>query len=193
MKSVYLVLDMQNDLVSEDGPNGNSPLGVQVRERQILDKTAQAIANARSASLAIGFVRVGFSPDYAECPANSPVFAPAKANNLFRLGSKGTEIHPKLGQAQGDWLITKHRVSPFYATDLEAYLKANRIERIFCSGVSTQAVVQATIRDGHDRDYAMVLLEDCCAAHSAEEHRNSIGSLARFCTVTTSNQVDFNK
>ena len=70
-------------------------------------------------------------------------------------------------------------------------LRANAIERIYCSGVSTQAVVQATVRDGHDRDYAMVLLEDCCAAHSAEEHRNSIGSLGRFCKVTTSTDVDF--
>ncbi|MCC2632232.1 MAG: hypothetical protein K0S48_118 [Ramlibacter sp.] len=27
MKSIYLILDMQNDLVSADGPNGKSPLG----------------------------------------------------------------------------------------------------------------------------------------------------------------------
>jgi NAD(P)-dependent dehydrogenase (short-subunit alcohol dehydrogenase family) len=82
-------------------------------------------------------------------------------------------------------------VNVAYATDLEAYLRAQRIERICCSGVSTQAVVQATVRDGHDRDYAMVVLEDCCAAHSPEEHRNSIGSLGRFCQVTSSEQVDF--
>lgn len=191
MKSVYLVLDMQNDLVGEDGPNGKSPLGAEVRGRQILERTAAAIAKARGAGAAVGFVRVGFSADYGECPAGSPVFAPAKANKLFRLGTPGTEIHPRLGRREGDWLITKHRVSPFYATDLEAYLRANRIERIVCSGVSTQAVVQATVRDGHDRDYAMVLLEDCCAAHSAEEHRNSVGSLGRFCQVTASDKFDF--
>jgi nicotinamidase-related amidase len=191
MKSVYLVLDMQNDLVGENGPNAKSPLGTQVQERGIVARTAAAIARARAAGLAIGFVRVGFSPGYPECPAGSPVFAPAKANNLFRLGTPGTEIHPALGMRDGDWLVTKHRVSPFYATDLEAYLRANGIERIFCSGVSTQAVVQATVRDGHDRDYAMVILEDCCAAHSAEEHRNSIGSLGRFAKVTTSTEVDF--
>ncbi len=191
MKSVYLVLDMENDLVAADGPNGKSPLGAQVRERDVVAKTAKAIEKARAAGCAVGFVRVGFSPDYAECPAASPVFAPARANNLFKLGTRGAEIHAQLGKRDGDWLVTKHRVSPFYATDLETYLKANRIERIFCSGVSTQAVVQATVRDGHDRDYAMVLLEDCCAAHSAEEHRNSVGSLGRFCTVTTSTDVDF--
>lgn len=63
--------------------------------------------------------------------------------------------------------------------------------KIFCSGVSTQAVVQATVRDGHDRDYEMVVLEDCCAAHSAEEHNNSIGSIRRFCKVTTTGDVSF--
>ena len=191
MKSVYLVLDMQNDLVSEDGPNGKSPLGAEVRTRNIIERTAAAVAKARAAGLAIGFVRVGFSANYAECPEGSPMFAPAKANRLFRLGAAGTEIHPRIGRQEGDWLITKHRVSPFYATDLQAYLRANHIERIVCSGVSTQAVVQATVRDGHDRDYAMVLLEDCCAAHSAEEHRNSIASLGRFCSVTTSDAMDF--
>jgi nicotinamidase-related amidase len=193
MKSVYLVLDMQNDLVSEDGPNGKSPLGAQVKERGIVERTAAAIAKARAEGAAIAFVRVAFSPGYAECPENSPVFGPAKANGLFRLGTPGVEIHPRLGRKDGDWLITKHRVSPFYSTDLDAYLRANRIERIFCSGVSTQAVVQATVRDGHDRDYAMVVLEDCCAAHSAEEHRNSIGSLGRFCRMTTSDEVRFSE
>lgn len=60
MKSVYLVLDMQNDLVNEDGPNGKSPLGAQVKERGIVARTAKAIERARAAGLAIGFVRVGF-------------------------------------------------------------------------------------------------------------------------------------
>jgi len=189
MKSAYLVLDMQNDLVAEDGPNGESPLGMQVRARNVIERTAQSIERARAAGCAIGFVRVGFSPSYAECPAESPVFAPARTHNLFKLGTRGTEIHARLAPRDGDWLITKHRVSPFYATGLETYLRAAGIERIFCSGVSTQAVVQATVRDGHDRDYAMVLLEDCCAAHSAEEHANSVGSIGRFCTVSTSDKA----
>jgi nicotinamidase-related amidase len=134
---------------------------------------------------------VGFSQDYAECPADSPVFEPAKANKLFRLGTPGTEIHPRLGRQAGDWLITKHRISPFYATDLEAYLRAGKIDRIFCSGVSTHAVVQATVRDGHDRDYKMVVLADCCAAYSAQEHDNSIGTIKAFCELSSVEAVVF--
>lgn len=191
MKSIYLILDMQNDLVSADGPNGKSPLGEQVRSRRLLENTAVALKKARDAGIAVGFVRVGFSADYHECPKSSPVFSGAPKAGLFKLGTFGTEIHPSLAQQPGDVQVTKHRVSPFYSTTLMAQLRAAGIERIYCSGVSTQAVVQATVRDGHDRDFDMVLLEDCCCAHSEEEHRNSMGSVARFCRVTTSADVDF--
>lgn len=191
MKSIYLILDMQNDLVHADGPNGKSPLGEQVRHRRVLESTAAALKKARAAGIAVGFVRVGFSPEYQECPKNSPVFSGAPKAGLYKLGTWGTEIHPSLEQKPGDVQVIKHRVSPFYSTTLMAQLRAAGIERIYCSGVSTQAVVQATVREGHDRDYQMVVLEDACCAHSEEEHRNSMGSIARFCQVATSADVDF--
>ncbi|MBO9652228.1 MAG: cysteine hydrolase [Variovorax sp.] len=191
MKSIYLILDMQNDLVHADGPNGKSPLGEQVRNRRVVENTAAALKKARTAGVAVGFVRVGFSPEYQECPKNSPVFSGAPKAGLFKLGSFGTEIHPALEQKPGDVQVVKHRVSPFYSTTLMAQLSAAGIQRIYCSGVSTQAVVQATVRDGHDRDFEMVVLEDACCAHSEEEHKNSMGSIARFCRVTTSADVDY--
>jgi nicotinamidase-related amidase len=191
MKSLYLVLDMENDLVHADGPNGKSPLGEQVRGRNVLAHTAQAMRKARAAGVAVGFVRVGFSPDYRECPQQSPVFSAARQNGLFKLGEWGTEIHPDLEVLPADLQIIKHRVSPFYSTTLEAQLRALGVGRIYCSGVSTQAVVQATVRDAHDRDYEVVLLEDCCCAHSEIEHKNSIGSLGRFCQVASSASVNF--
>ncbi|HMN78638.1 MAG TPA: cysteine hydrolase [Burkholderiaceae bacterium] len=191
MKAIYLVLDMQNDLVHADGPNGKSPLGEQVRTRQVLEHTAAALAKARAAGVAVGFVRVGFSPEYQECPRNSPVFGGAPKAGLYKLGTWGTEIHPSLQQRPGDVQVVKHRVSPFYSTTLEAQLRAGGYTRIYCSGVSTQAVVQATVRDAHDRDYEVILIEDACCAHSEDEHRNSMGSIARFCRVTTAADVDF--
>lgn len=190
--SIYLVLDMQNDLVNGSGPKGHSQLSTQAAQRGIIRKTANAISKARSAGIRIGFVRVGFSQDYRECSEMSPVFKAAKANGIFKLGTWGTQIHPDLGSVPEDFLITKHRVSPFYGTNLEPILRANGIGRIFASGVSTNGVVQALVREGHDRDYEVLLLEDCCAALSAEEHACSINGLSRYCSVTTSEKVEFN-
>jgi len=189
--AIYLVLDMENDLVHDDGPNGKSPMGEQVRSRGIIANTARALDKARAAGIRVGYVRVAFSPDYVECPLASPIFGGIARNGLLKLGTWGSEVHPALAPRPGDLMILKHRVSPFYSTTLEAQIRAQGIGRIYCSGVSTQAVVQATVRDGHDRDYEMIVLEDCCAAHSVEEHANSMGSLKRFCTVTTSVEVAF--
>ncbi len=189
--SIYLVLDMMNDLVHADGPNGKAAYGEQVRGRKVIEKTRHAIDKARAAGLKVGFVRVGFSPDYRECPPDSPIFSGARKNNIFKLGEWGTQVHPGLGPQPQDFDIVKHRVSPFYSTTLEAILRAQGIRRIYCSGISTNAVVQATVREGHDRDYEMVVLEDCCCALSAEEHEMAMKTLQRFCKTTTSHDVEF--
>lgn len=191
MRSIYLVLDMENDLVAEDGPNGKGPLGQQVRERGIIARTAAAIAKARAAGVPVGYVRVGFSPDYRECPSTSAIFSGAKQHGLFKLGTWGTEVHADLAPQPGDFDIVKHRVSPFYGTNLEPILRANRIERIFLSGVSTVAVVQGTVRDAHDRDYVCTVLEDCCASATAGDHDAAIRVLGRFATFTSSDAVEF--
>lgn len=70
-------------------------------------------------------------------------------------------------------------------------LRAHRIERVFCSGVSTVAVMQGTVRDVHDRDYVSIVIEDCCASATAEDREAGIRALQRFATFTTSDAVDF--
>ncbi len=189
-KTLLLVMDMMNDLVAEDGFNAQT-YGIQVKERNVLANAARAIAAARAAGVAIGYVRVGFSPDYREAPPASPIFSGARNNGIFKLGTKGTEVHPALAPAEGDFDIVKHRVSPFYATSLEAILRAHAIERIVMCGVSTNGVVHSGAREAHDRDYEVVILEDCCAGVTADEHMHAIACLGRYATITTTQDFDF--
>lgn len=191
MSSIYLVLDMINDLVHPDGPNGKTGLGEQVRARGIVANTARALAAARAAGVPVGYVRVGFSPDYRECPPASPIFSHAKNAGLFKLGTWGTQVIDDLAPHEGDFDIVKHRVSPFYGTPLEPVLRARGVSRIYLSGVSSVAVVQGTVRDGHDRDYECVIVEDGCCSATAEEHEAAISLLRRFASVTTSREVSF--
>jgi nicotinamidase-related amidase len=189
-KTIFLVMDMMNDLVAEDGFNAKT-YGVQVKERNVLTNTAGAIAAARKAGARIGYVRVAFSPDYREAPAASPIFSGARKNGIFKLGTWGTEVHPALAPEEGDFDIVKHRVSPFYATSLEAILRAQGIERIVMCGVSTNGVVHSGAREAHDRDYEVVILEDCCAGVTPDEHMHALACLGRFATITTTPEFDF--
>ncbi|MEY2927324.1 MAG: hypothetical protein RL367_1801 [Pseudomonadota bacterium] len=189
-KSLFLVMDMMNDLVDENGFSAKG-YGVQVKQRNMLANTAKAIAAARAAGVQIGYVRVGFSSDYRECPPASPIFSGARTNKIFQLGTWGTEVHASLAPHPGDFDIVKHRVSPFYATSLEAILRANAIERVILCGVSTNGVVHSGAREAHDRDYEVVILEDCCAGVTADEHRHAIACLGRYASIFDSADFDF--
>jgi len=188
--TLFLVMDMMNDIVAEDGFNA-ATYGVQVKARNVLANTAAAIASARAAGVPIGYVRVGFSADYRECPPASPIFSGARANGIFQLGTPGTEVHPALAPQPQDFDVVKHRVSPFYATSLEAILRANRIERIVMCGVSTNGVVHSGAREAHDRDYEVVILEDCCAGVTPDEHMHAIACLGRYASIVSSADFDF--
>ena len=188
--TLFLVMDMINDIVAEDGFNART-YGVQVKQRDVLARTAEAIAAARSAGAKVGYVRVGFSSDYRECPPASPIFSGARANGIFQLGTPGTDVHPALAPQPGDFDIVKHRVSPFYATSLEAILRAAGIARLVLSGVSTNGVVHSGARDAHDRDYEVVILEDCCAGVTADEHMHAVACLGRYARIVDSGEFDW--
>lgn len=188
MKSILLIGDMINDITHPDGPN---KYGEELARRNTIANTATVIAKARAANIPIGYIRVGFSPDYREHPPGSKLFQGAKANGLLQLGGWGTEVHPDLTPQKGDFDIVKHRVSPFYGTDLEPLLKAQGIERIYILGVSTGGVVMSVAKEGHDRDYHIVIVDDCCCAGSEDEHQILLGNMARFADVTNSTEIGF--
>jgi nicotinamidase-related amidase len=191
MNSVmFLVMDMLNDLVHERGGGVNSYVPL-MKERNVLARTKAAIEKARAAGALIGYVRVGFSPDYRECPPNSPIFSRARAAGTFKLGTWGTEVHADLAPHPGDFDIVKHRVSPFYGTSLEPILRAHDVKQLFLCGVSTNGVVHTGVREGHDRDYACTVLEDCCAGATAEEHESALRCMARFAAIRSSAEVTF--
>ncbi|RYG92458.1 MAG: isochorismatase family protein, partial [Alphaproteobacteria bacterium] len=89
----------------------------------------------------------------------------------------------------GDIDIIKHRVSPFYGTKLMPLLSAMGVQRLLLTGVSTNGVVQAAAREGHDRDFKCVVVEDCCAGATVEEHEYAIAGVRRFATVAAAEDV----
>jgi nicotinamidase-related amidase len=187
---MLLVMDMLNDLVHEDGSGAKTYVPL-MKERNVLARTRAVIDSARKADALIGYVRVGFSPDYRECPPNSPIFSRAKGAGLFKLGTWGTEVHPDVAPEAGDFDIVKHRVSPFYGTSLEPILRAHDVKQLYLTGVSTNGVVHSGAREAHDRDYACTVIEDCCAGATTDEHDSALRCLARYAAIKASADVSF--
>lgn len=168
MQTLVLSLDFINEIVHPDGKSsGDNDFSAQI------EKANLALAWARKEGHLIGHVRVGFSKSYAECPMSSPAFSKAKEFGAYTLGEWGTEFHEGLDVQESDFVVTKHRISPFYSTDLDALLRANRVERLVLFGVSTSMVVETCARDGHDRDYLITVVPEACGDLGGQEKHDA--------------------
>lgn len=89
----------------------------------------------------------------------------------------------ELGYDPREKTITKTRVSPFYQTDLEAYLNEKGITEIVVAGVATDLAVSSITRDAHDRDIVVTVIGDACATISHDHHEAALIAIAKLGNV----------
>lgn len=167
-----LVIDFINDIVNPEGKTKSCAEFCQTYP--VFEKANQAIEYAKQNSIPVIFVKVGFSKNYIECPESSMVFSKAKQFQALQLGEWDTEFDQRIKADKADAVVTKHRVSCFYNTDLETILKANHIDTILLSGVATEMAIVTAAREGMDRDYQMIVLEDACGGRDKAGHDMAI-------------------
>lgn len=183
MNTAFLAIDYIIDIMHPDGKMARS--AAHATQRGVISKVNRALAIAENRGWLRALVKVGFAANYLEHPKHSPMFGRAAQAGALKLGEHGTEFHPGL-QISGDHLvIVKPRVSAFYATPLEAALRANGVRRLVIAGVSSPWAVQATARDAHDRDYEVCIVEEACAAADESEHQASMRLMSTIAQIIT--------
>jgi biuret amidohydrolase len=183
MNTAFIGLDYIVDITHPDGKLAKGT-GLVLDDARI-GRVNEALAISRGKGWLTILVKVGFAPGYVNQPKGSPIFGNADKAGALALGTHGTAFHPDIRAENADLVVIKPRVSAFYGTDLEAALRARKIERLVLGGVSTAWAVQAAARDAHDRDYQVMVVEDLCAAATEAEHEASMELLRRITTVVT--------
>lgn len=186
-RTAFIALDYIIDIMHPDGKVARS--AKHATERDVITKVNRALCIADSKKWLSILVKVGFDPLYLTQPKHSPLFGRVHELGALNQNEYGTQFHPDLQVKPNYLVITKPRISAFYATTLEAILRANKIERVVIAGVSTSWAVQSTARDAHDRDYQVVIVEDACAALDHAEHLASIQLLSTIAQITTTEKL----
>lgn len=183
MNTALIALDYIFDIAHPNGKIARS--AQQVMERNVIAQANRALALAQQKGWLRILVKVGFAAGYVDQPKHSRMFGQAHKFGAIALDQPGTAFHSELTAELGELVIVKPRISAFYGTNLDAALRARRIERLIICGVSTTWAVQSTARDAHDRDYQVLLLEEACAAATPEEHWESIEILSNITEIVT--------
>ena len=183
--TALVIIDMQRDFL-EPGGFGES-LGNDVSLLQAAVAPIQAVLRAaRAAGLLVVHTREGHKPDLSDAPPaklerGAPTARIGAAGPMGRIlirGEPGHGIVPDLAPVRGEVVIDKPGKGAFYATDLGAILSARRIATLLVCGVTTEVCVHTTIREGNDRGYRCVAIEDGCASYFPEFHRVGLAMIA---------------
>lgn len=185
--TLLLAIDFINEICHPDGKIASC--AEMVTRHHIVERVNKVITHARSHHIPVAHVKVGFQSNYANCPAQSPIFGKAPHAELLKLDSWGTEFLTGMDVRAEDFIIIKSRISPFYNTPLETLLHAKEIRHIVVAGVSTAHAVESTVREAHDRDYIVTVLGDCCATASDEIHAATLkGVMSHMAHITTAQE-----
>ena len=88
-------------------------------------------------------------------PSTGPVGQPSRP---FIKDTWNTQIVSELTPQSSDIVVTKHRFSGFYGTDLDVILRGLGIKYLVFTGCTTSVCVESTLRDAMFRDYCCLLL-----------------------------------
>ncbi len=190
-RTALLILDMQLDFCAPQGVyarNGLSSPGLTA----LIPRIAKLIERLRQADPTARIIASQFTvlTDGKDGPpiglGHLTALRPFLLHEGFRLGTPGREVVPELRDY--DFTLLKTRYSAFYGTPLEPILLALGVTRLIFTGIATNGAVEATLRDAAMRDYECVVLEDCCASFSPEQHHASLLNMASLGRVTSSDE-----
>lgn len=183
LKTAVVLIDYIYDIMHIKGKIARS--AHHANQRHIIKQANEILRFARKHKLLIIHVKVGFSENYEDQPKHSPMFGRVHELEALKLSDMGTRFHPDLEVKKDDVIIIKPRISAFYATSLDAILRANKIEHLVLLGVSSTWAIESTARDAHDRDYQVTILEDACADNDEDKHQQAMQTLQSIATITT--------
>lgn len=185
--TALLLLDLQNEMVDPKGKVGGGGLATVVAERNVVENAAAALAAARKRGNPVVHVRLGFRADYLDALSVAPRIDKLKANNVAVLGTWGTDFPEALAPADGELVVTKQCVNPFFGTNLMNWLAQSGVRHVVLGGVVTNLVVESTARAADDAGFAVTVLEDCCAAPNPDWHKFAIeNTLPLFGSISSS-------
>ena len=174
--TALVLIDLQNAIV------GMNP--VPHPAAQVVENSNKLAAAFRLQSAPVVYVRVDMN-DVLKLPVDAP----------SRMGD-GTfpaaysEIAPAAGLQPGDLVVTKRHWGAFAGTTLEQELRSRGIQTVVITGISTNAGVESTVRQGTGLGFAFVIVEDACSSQNADHHRFAFDNIfPRIARVRSTGEV----
>jgi maleamate amidohydrolase len=168
LKRNSLGLGQRPGLILVDMINGftddSSPLGTDCPE--VVAANASLLRTFREQNLPVFFTTVVFHD-----AGQATVFrARLEALNILQPGSRWVEVDARLAPLAGESVIEKQWASAFFGTDLDQQLRAAGVDSLVVTGLTTSGCVRATVVDGLQFNYPVVVAAEAVGDRNREAH-----------------------
>lgn len=112
------------------------------------------------------------------------------ALEALKPGTKWVDIDLRLAPGPGEPVFEKQWASAFFRTRLDEYLREKRVDSLVVTGLTTSGCLRATVVDGLQHDYRVVVPREAVGDRNEEAHRANLFDLdAKYADVVDLEQV----
>lgn len=170
-RPAVLVIDMTTSFIT----NALSPAYVPTG-RECADAISELLEASRSAGLPTIYTRG--APFLHEAEAGA--WLRGRGMSVLEKGNLPGDhlIVPELKPKGDDFVVTKAKPSGFFGTQLASILNYIKADSLILTGVTTSGCVRATVNDGFNLNYPMVIPVECVADRSRISHEVELFDMA---------------
>ena len=179
-KPALLVIDVARAYLEP-----SSPLYAGVED--VVGSIARVLDQARGASVPVVFTEVRFRPGSKD----GGVFRrKVPALGCFEVGSPLGDLVPELEVRREDGVITKQYASVFAGTPLAANLRADGVDSVVVTGLTTSGCVRATVVDVCQMGFVPIVVRESVGdRHPAPHEANLFDMDAKYADVVSEKEV----
>lgn len=166
-KSALVLIETQNEWMH---PNGKL-YKVLVKDQEMMQNSIRNIEKTleytrRKNDIDVIHVGLRFEKGYPELANGKSGLRKAIPNaGTFPINEFGSQFYETVKPIEGEFIVTgRAGASGFTGSNLDAYLRNNKIENLYLVGYATHVCVESTLRDAHDKGYNTFLISDATSA-----------------------------
>jgi len=164
-RPAVLVVDFENAFTDP-----NSPLGADFTAE--VEATRKLLDAARDKKVPVFFTTVQYGKHFLDA---GNFIKKVPAMEVLLEGTPAVDIDPRLGRnPDTEPLIVKQYASSFFGTSLHSMLTVLQIDTVIVTGCTTSGCVRATVVDGLQYGYRMIVPEECVGDRSPSAHKANL-------------------
>lgn len=176
--SALLLIEFQNEWLNEKGKL-NALFLDKEQFLTSLENAEKIIKSARNTEIHIIHSGLSYSKTYRELgQAKHGLRAAIPTNGTFLAGSVASQF-PEPFNPEGNEFTVQGRVgsSAFSGSNLDGYLRNNRIDTLYIMGYALHVCIESTLRTAHDLGYEAIVIEDASSAFNHEQKKYFLNNI----------------